>query len=76
MTGNPKDAGILPRALDVLFNSISGQQWEPMNLKPKMFMGVQRLTSDEELKERKVKERVLKLSLEDVSDVHNIFRSY
>ena len=29
-------------------------------------MGVQRLTADEEMKERKIKERVLKLSLEDV----------
>lgn len=26
MTGHPKDQGILPRALDVLFNSIGGLQ--------------------------------------------------
>ena len=64
--GNPKDAGILPRALDVLFNSIHGRQWEPMNLKPKLFLGVQKLTEDEELRERKIKEKVLKLSLDDV----------
>ncbi|VDH94739.1 kinesin family member 20 [Mytilus galloprovincialis] len=36
--GKPKDAGILPRALDVLFNSINGKQWPNNNLKPKMFM--------------------------------------
>ena len=66
VAGNPKDAGILPRALDVLFNSIHGRQWEPMNLKPKLFLGVQKLSEDEELRERKIKEKVLKLSLDDV----------
>ena len=38
-----------------------------MNLKPKLFVGVQKLTADEELRERKIKEKVLKLSLDDVS---------
>jgi len=66
--GNPKDAGVLPRALDVLFNSIQNRQWDGMNLKPKMFMDVTRLSADQELEERKTKDRILKLSCDDVSN--------
>lgn len=69
LPGNTSDAGILPRALDVLFNSISGQQWEPMNLKPKLFVGVQKLNAEGELRERKIKEKVLRMSQEDVSRI-------
>lgn len=66
-SGNPKDAGILPRALDVLFNSIQNRQWDGMNLKPKLFMDVSRLSLEQEQEERKLKEKILKMSCDDVS---------
>ena len=66
VSGEPKDAGVLPRALDVLFNSISGRQWNGMDLKPDLFMGVTRLTEEQELYEKKVKERVMKMSCDEV----------
>ncbi|XP_025078007.1 kinesin-like protein KIF20B isoform X3 [Pomacea canaliculata] len=66
--GNPKDAGVLPRGLDVLFNSINGKQWPSMDLKPRMFNDVVKLTPEEEEKERKIKELVMKMnSSEDLN---------
>ncbi|XP_052821444.1 kinesin-like protein KIF20B isoform X3 [Mya arenaria] len=70
--GNPKDAGILPRALDVLFNSIGGRQWEGMNLKPQMFVDVTRLSQEQEQQEIKIKESILKLSQDDDMDVMSL----
>lgn len=67
--GNPKDAGILPRALDVLFNSINNRQWNGMDLKPKLFMDVSRLSAEQEAEERKAKEKIMKLSCDDVITV-------
>ena len=45
--GNPKNSGILPRTLDVLFNSIKGQQYEQLNLKPVMYQDVKKLNKEE-----------------------------
>ncbi|XP_052081873.1 kinesin-like protein KIF20B isoform X2 [Mytilus californianus] len=70
--GKPKDAGILPRALDVLFNSINGKQWPNNNLKPKMFMDVTRLSSDQAAQEIKIKERTLKMVTFDEPDVMSL----
>ncbi|XP_048250049.1 kinesin-like protein KIF20B isoform X1 [Haliotis rufescens] len=63
--GKPHDAGLLPRALDVLFNSISGKQWPGMDLKPKMFTDVRKLTPEEEEKERRIKEKTLRMCSDD-----------
>ena len=65
-SGNPDDAGILPRGLDVLFNSISGKQWPGMDLKPRMFCDVVKLSPEEEERERKIKERTLRLNSGEV----------
>ncbi|XP_052285989.1 kinesin-like protein KIF20B isoform X2 [Dreissena polymorpha] len=70
--GNPKDAGILPRALDVLFNSIHGKQWNGMDLKPQMFTEVVRLSPEQEQHEKRMKEATLKLSLDDDMDVMSL----
>ncbi|XP_046579604.1 LOW QUALITY PROTEIN: kinesin-like protein KIF20B [Haliotis rubra] len=67
--GKPHDAGLLPRALDVLFNSISGKQWPGMDLKPKMFTDVRKLTPEEEEKERRIKEKTLSMSSDDDCNV-------
>ncbi|GFO47821.1 kinesin-like protein [Plakobranchus ocellatus] len=61
--GKPQDAGILPRSLDVLFNSIEGKQISNPRLKPEMFNGVVRLSADEVLTELKIKKQTLKMGV-------------
>ncbi|XP_060078395.1 kinesin-like protein KIF20B [Ylistrum balloti] len=70
--GEPSDAGVLPRALDVLFNSISGKQVDGMKLKPNMFTDVMKLSSVEEEAEKKFKEKTLKMSNDDEPDVMSL----
>lgn len=43
--------GILPRTLNVLFNSFQGRIYKRTNLKPKMFCDVVKLASAQECKE-------------------------
>ena len=57
--GNPKDGGVLPRSLDVLFNSIEGKHYHRMNLKPRFCADVTRLTDDEEHRENNYKNTLL-----------------
>ncbi|KAI0213937.1 Kinesin-like protein KIF20A [Lamellibrachia satsuma] len=64
--GTTTEAGILPRSLDVLFNSIQGRQWENMALKPAMFCGVTKLSPSQEHLQHQIKEAVLKLAADDV----------
>ncbi|XP_033763361.1 LOW QUALITY PROTEIN: kinesin-like protein KIF20B [Pecten maximus] len=70
--GQPSDAGVLPRALDVLFNSINGKQVEGMKLKPNMFTDVTKLSSAEEEAEKNFKEKTLKMSNDDEPDVMSL----
>ena len=64
--GSSTDGGILPRALDVIFNSIGNQQWDSMIFRPEMFCSVSKLTSEEMAKEEKIKERVMKMATDEV----------
>lgn len=64
--GEPRDAGILPRALDVLFNSINNKQVSGYDLKPKMFMDVVKLNKEEAEGEKRLKDNTLKLSNDEV----------
>lgn len=64
--GEPKDGGILPRTLDVLFNSISGSQLEGMKIKPKMFCDVTKLNAEQEEKEKQTKEQIMKMANDEV----------
>ncbi|CAL1537472.1 unnamed protein product, partial [Lymnaea stagnalis] len=66
--GMPQDAGILPRCLDVIFNSISGKQTLTLAFKPLMFTDVSRLTPEEIMAEKKVKARTMRMSVDDVSN--------
>ncbi|GFR60097.1 kinesin-like protein [Elysia marginata] len=63
--GKPQDAGILPRSLDVLFNSINGKQISNPSLKPEMFNDFVRLSDHEVLEEKKMKKQTLKLGAND-----------
>lgn len=47
VTGTPTEPGILPRSLDLIFNSISPQQLSSLQLKPKNFSEVVYLTDEE-----------------------------
>lgn len=57
--GTLKDGGVLPRALDVLFNSIKGKHYDRMNLKPRFCTDVTRLTDEEEHRENNYKATLL-----------------
>ena len=46
-TGNNTDPGILPRSLDVLFNSVEAQLDESGRFQPNMFSSVIRLSEDD-----------------------------
>ena len=71
VTGTSTETGMLPRSLDVLFNSIEGRQWDNMALKPSMFCAVTKLSPEQEQLQHQIKESVLKLASDDVvSDSH------
>ena len=61
----------MPRALDVVFNSINGRQYDRMNLKPDMFSGVLRLSKDQEVRELATKDAVMKMALNEAVSVDN-----
>ncbi|XP_059138527.1 kinesin-like protein KIF20B isoform X2 [Physella acuta] len=63
--GKPQDAGILPRCLDVIFNSINGKQIPSLTLKPQMFTDVVRLSAEEVLVEKRIKEKTMRMSVDD-----------
>ncbi|KAK2162882.1 hypothetical protein LSH36_90g06044, partial [Paralvinella palmiformis] len=58
--GVQRDVGILPRSLEVIFNSIRDSQWDGCMLKPHMFCEVVRLPSGQEDEEKKMKNALLK----------------
>lgn len=59
VTGTPTEPGILPRSLDLIFNSISPQQLSSLQLKPKNFSEVVYLTDKEMERELSKKENIL-----------------
>lgn len=65
-SGDPSDSGVLPRSLDVVFNSIDGRIYDRMDLKPDMYCGVVRLGREQEANEIALKESIMKLTF-DVS---------
>jgi len=70
--GKQEDAGILPRCLDVIFNSISGKQLIDSDLKPNMFTDVIRLSPEEVLAEKKLKQRTLGMCNNDDTTVMDL----
>ena len=53
--GTPKDGGILPRSLDVIFNSISDRKYTTPDLKPSLFQGIAKLDAAEVQKEESLR---------------------
>jgi len=67
--GTPKDGGILPRALDVVFNSISKKLYKRANLKPKHCHDVILLNPEEEIKEDNIRSTILNAGQKDNADL-------
>ena len=65
--GTPRDGGILPRALDVVFNSIEGKHYSKLNLKPRFCTDVIRLSDEEEQRENAFRNALLSSLDKDVS---------
>ncbi|XP_063963250.1 kinesin-like protein KIF20B isoform X2 [Lytechinus pictus] len=59
--GVPQDGGILPRSLDVIFNSIEDRQYLSNRVKPRYFCDVVKLSERQQKKEEEVKSKVLAL---------------
>ena len=64
--GTPRDGGMLPRSLDVVFNSICNKQYLSSNLKPKMFGEVQKLTNEQEMVENRIRNAVINAGEKEV----------
>ena len=65
VTGTPSDPGILPRSLDVIFNSIDHQQLSSVSVKPKHFSEVVYLSKEEVTAMESHKENTLNMVGED-----------
>ena len=61
VTGTPSDPGILPRSLDVIFNSIDQHQLSRVSVKPKHFSEVSYLSKEEETEIATCKENILNM---------------
>ncbi|KAG7492779.1 hypothetical protein MATL_G00017760 [Megalops atlanticus] len=65
--GSDADAGILPRSLNVIFNSIEDRIYRQMNIKPHRCREFIRLTKDQQNEEATNKRNILRLSKESDS---------
>lgn len=62
--GTPTNQGILPRTLDVVFNTIGEHHYQKNDLKPQYFCSVIRLDEKDIQKEEERKERIFKIGSE------------
>ena len=61
VTGTPSDPGILPRSLDVIFNSIDQQQLSSVSVKPKHFSELIHLSKEEASEMKTYRENILNM---------------
>ncbi|XP_034284938.1 kinesin-like protein KIF20A [Pantherophis guttatus] len=69
--GCPKDGGILPRSLDMIFNHIKGRQYSKMNLKP-CFSNLTKRLNDMQVKQEESMKAALLFSLKE--ETENIWK--
>ncbi|KAK9403289.1 kinesin-like KIF20A [Crotalus adamanteus] len=69
--GCPKDGGILPRSLDMIFNHIKGRQYSKMNLKP-CFSNLTKRLNDVQVKQEESMKAALLFSLKE--ETENIWK--
>uniref|UniRef100_A0A803JNK6 Kinesin-like protein n=2 Tax=Xenopus tropicalis TaxID=8364 RepID=A0A803JNK6_XENTR len=63
--GTPKDGGILPRSLDVIFSHMKGRQYRRMNLKPYLSNDIMKLEAAQVKQEESMKASLLSSLKED-----------
>ncbi|XP_071947720.1 uncharacterized protein [Antedon mediterranea] len=73
--GTAQDGGILPRSLDVLFNSTEGKLFPSMRIKPKLFADVVMLNDTQIQQEELTKAALLRSTSLDKGDDSNISES-
>ena len=61
VTGTPSDPGILPRSLDVIFNSIDQQQLSSVSVEPKHFSELVPLSKEEASEMNTHRENILNM---------------
>ncbi|XP_052832821.1 kinesin-like protein KIF20B, partial [Octopus bimaculoides] len=71
--GTQKEPGILPRTLETIFSHVSGKLWLGLDLKPKMYLDVIKLSPNFESEEKQRKEELLRLASFEESDIHSTF---
>ena len=59
VTGTATEPGILPRSLDLIFNSVSPHQLSSLQLRPRYFSEAVYLTEEETEKEQAKKDEIL-----------------
>ncbi|KAG8133618.1 hypothetical protein E2320_011412 [Naja naja] len=69
--GCPKDGGILPRSLDMVFNHIKGRQYSKMNVKP-CFSSLTKRLNDMQVKQEESMKAALLFSLKE--ETENIWK--
>ncbi|XP_042318660.1 kinesin-like protein KIF20A [Sceloporus undulatus] len=70
--GGPKDGGILPRSLDMIFNHVRGRQYTKMNLKP-CFSNLIKQLNDMQVKQEESLKAALFASLKE--DTENMWKA-
>eukprot|EP00794_Sanderia_malayensis_P000460 gene460-1102_t len=73
--GSPKNGGVLPRTLDVLFNSIRDKQYNTMNIKPKMYQDVTKLSKDQQKYEEAVKNAIMNAGQKENIDLSILWKT-
>lgn len=59
ISGPLRDQGIVPRSLEVIFNSVGDRQYDSADLKPQLYCEVKRLASKEMLSAEKFKTMII-----------------
>ena len=71
--GTETNPGIVPRALDVIFNSVKNQLRRDASIKPRYYCDATQLSARELIEEMKIKQAVMKAAAEEVIMLNHIY---
>ncbi|KAL9869472.1 kinesin-like protein KIF20A isoform 2-T2 [Geothlypis trichas] len=74
--GTPKDLGILPRSLDVIFNHIRGRHYLKMNFKPYLSNDVKKLEDEQVKQEEALKTAIFASLKEETESISNTITNF
>jgi hypothetical protein len=69
VVGTEANPGLVPRALDVVFNSVKHRLCRDASVKPRFYCDATQLSARELIEEMKIKHAVMKAAAEEVSIV-------